>query len=421
MKNKGSLLLHAVRMLVRNIKSYAMLSVTIVLSFSILLGYMAFTDSNQFNTYKEIFAAPREVIMGYTYELDKEPQIQSLFSIAQRADPEVAYYRYYEAYTLLEQYHVGEDPIHAVLTVLPASGLPLFSLEWPDLGNSATQVFPIAGREDFTLEKGEVMVNEDFYHALGGTGEFPLEIQIPLEWKDGTANIYTVQIVGLIPDHSLDTVDIGTVSSTISGGQVAIVMTQDTLEGRTVHDLDAARQIFWFCTDKPEAVYAPLRSATAANTEISMPLHCVNQIQNQARAQIRQDSATKAVICAFLFLLLGVNLYSSFANALADRKFEIGVKRALGASSWSIVRQFLTEGILVMLGNTFLSVLLVVDLLSLYKLYCRLALGETWTIQISAYSGAMFAVCSLTLTVVFSALFAYKSTQVEIIQYLKAE
>ncbi len=33
----------------------------------------------------------------------------------------------------------------------------------------------------------------------------------------------------------------------------------------------------------------------------------------------------------------------------------------------------------------------------------------------------MFLVCSISLTVVFSVLFAWKSTGVEIVQYLKAE
>ena len=33
----------------------------------------------------------------------------------------------------------------------------------------------------------------------------------------------------------------------------------------------------------------------------------------------------------------------------------------------------------------------------------------------------MFLVCSLSLTTAFSLLFAYKSTKVEIVQYLKAE
>ncbi len=418
MKNKQSQFLHSVKMLSRNLKSYLMLSVTIVLSFSILLGYMAFSDSSQYNQYKEIFAAPREVIMAYTYRMDKEAQIQSLISVARRADPELKYYRYFEITTRFPQYQVEGSTVGAIITVLPAAGLPLFALENLALGNSASQVFPVAGRESFDLAAGEVIVNRNFYQALGGTGAFPLELKIPMAWNDGTNEILTVQIVGIIEDHALTSSDIG---NGVNAGAAAIVMAQDTLNGRSISDLNSARQILWFYTNQPEAVYGPLRSAVNANRSLSMPLHCVNAIQNEALEQIRLQAATKAVISAFLFLLLGVNLYSSFSNALADRKFEIGVKRAIGASSWAIIRQFLTEGLLVMLGNTLLSVLVVVDLLCLYRLYVYFTTGEIWILHISGFSAAMFAVCSLTLTVVFSGLFAYKSTRVEIIQHLKAE
>ncbi len=421
MKSKQSPFLHSVKMLQRNLKSYLMLSVTIILSFTILLGYMAFTDSAQYNEYKEIFAAPREVVMCYTYALDEEEQIQGMISMLKRADPELQYYRYFDLPMLLPQYITEGYIISCTLTVLPTAGLPVFSMENLPLGNSATQVFPTEGRTDFNLKKGEVIVNRDFYNAIGGTGEFPLELQIPMEWKGGVKEIINVQIVGLIEDHTMLTVDIGTVTPDGIFGNGAVIMTQETLNGRSLQDMDFARQIFWFCSDTPEAVSAPLRKFTMGNETLNMPLHCVHEIQDQAQVEIRLQATTKAVICAFLFLLLGVNLYSSFTNALADRKFEIGVKRALGASSWAIVRQFLTEGILVMLGNTLLSILVVADLLCIYRLYIHFAQGETWILHISGFSAAMFTVCSLTLTVVFSALFAYKSTRVEIIQYLKAE
>ena len=44
-----------------------------------------------------------------------------------------------------------------------------------------------------------------------------------------------------------------------------------------------------------------------------------------------------------------------------------------------------------------------------------------WIIYISPASVAMFAVCAVTLTLMFSFLFAYKATRVEIVKYLKAE
>ena len=39
----------------RTLRSYMLLSVTIVLSFSLLLGYLGFVDSEIYNEYKHIF------------------------------------------------------------------------------------------------------------------------------------------------------------------------------------------------------------------------------------------------------------------------------------------------------------------------------------------------------------------------------
>ena len=155
-------------------------------------------------------------------------------------------------------------------------------------------------------------------------------------------------------------------------------------------------------------------------------IRSVYEQQNEALNQIRSEKSNKAIIACALLLLLGINLYSSFTNALNDRKFEIGVKRAIGASAWSIVRQFLYESLLVMAANVFLSVALVADVFIIYKYLYELypnAWGyyQTWVIYISPHSVAMFGICAVTLTLVFSLIFAYKSTRVEIVQYLKAE
>lgn len=68
---KPSAIAHAAKMLWRHKSSYAMLSVTIVLSFSLLLGYLAFMDSELYNRYKLIFSARKDVVMAYTW--DKNP------------------------------------------------------------------------------------------------------------------------------------------------------------------------------------------------------------------------------------------------------------------------------------------------------------------------------------------------------------
>ena len=49
---------HAMQMVIRNLRSYTMLSVTVVFSFSILLGYLAFSDSTLYNRYRRQSSTP---------------------------------------------------------------------------------------------------------------------------------------------------------------------------------------------------------------------------------------------------------------------------------------------------------------------------------------------------------------------------
>ena len=177
--------------------------------------------------------------------------------------------------------------------------------------------------------------------------------------------------------------------------------------------------------DKTHYVYSETPEKVAALTK-SMnytSAYSVYEAQNEAMKEIQAQAGNKAIIACALLVLLGINLYSSFSNAMNERKYEIGVKRAVGASAWSIVRQFLYESLLVMLANVAISIALVVNVGVLYKIFMEWQSGflDTYVLYLTPHSMVIFGACAVTLTVVFSLIFAYKSTQVEIVQYLKAE
>ena len=154
-----------------------------------------------------------------------------------------------------------------------------------------------------------------------------------------------------------------------------------------------------------------------------LDLACVNVVEEQANAIEEKNNLIegKYVIAIVLFILLGINLYSSFTNALNDRKFEIGVKRAIGAGKKDIMIQFVTEGVIVMLINIVLSVILTTNVAIVYK-YIQLKLYDMrYTVVMSRESVILFSIFAFFLTITFSLLFAYKSTKVEIIKYLKEE
>ena len=409
---KPSAIAHAAKMLWRNKSSYAMLSVTIVLSFSLLLGYLSFMDSDLYDRYKIIFSARKDVVMAYTW--DKNPVDHlALATKVRKADENAQMYQFFDVSTRLTQY----GQVNARLIFLPQGNRPVFevllSADEYSIYQLSRQVWPIMGKTDFDLKDNEAIINESFFRAISPDGTLPVQIVVPIRWNDRTTSYIPLEVVGVSADAGdcrLGFSELGDYA-----GQVEIYLSQSLIGEHTAADFDGAvRRVTWISTEKPSEIALHAQ-------QLGMVTHSVADAQEEALINIRAQKSTKGIIAIVLLLLLGINLYSSFSNALERRKYEIGVKRAIGASGISIMGQFLLESMMIMLMNIAASIVIVVDVLVGYKLYQKLVEGNTWTVNISIHTILMFLVCSLSLTTAFSLLFAYKSTKVEIVQYLKAE
>ena len=84
-----------------------------------------------------------------------------------------------------------------------------------------------------------------------------------------------------------------------------------------------------------------------------------------------------------------------------------------------IMMQFLTEGIIVMGINIFLSIVAAINIFVIYKAIMFYAKGYRYVICLSGQSVILYAVLTVSISALFSTLFAYKCTRVEIVKYLK--
>ena len=405
---------HAAKMVWRNKKRYAFLSVTIVLSFSLLLGYLLYTDSRNYNNYKEIFSRDRGIVILGT------------------EDKSSAYWERVDR--LLEKIH----DTHAY---------PMLSTSLAFIGNAIDPAKP-----ELRIEGGGITVNAlpqqvfGLYDGFGST----LEIQ----WREGEAResirlapgeaLANEALLSMLPDgatelnevfgshtdqdvrHFVKLKLVGTVKPKDSGAEAR--STQPTLYvSRAEFNPSEQPDLLWtqrivIHSPQPEKAYQ-LGKGLGPGTWVP---GAVYRDQDAALKKQQQDARVKAVLTVGLFLLLGINLYSSFSNALNERKFEIGVKRAIGAGAPQIVGQFTLESLLVLLGDLALSVALVTGAGIAYKFFMErtpddLGRFHVFTLYITPWSVAMFAVCALSLTVVFSLLFSYQATRVQVIDYLKGE
>ncbi|MGI6362511.1 MAG: FtsX-like permease family protein [Bacillota bacterium] len=332
---RNNLFMHAILMVKRTLRNYALLSVTIVFSFSILLGYLTYVDANLYNKYKEVFATPREVIRAYQWG----DEVHAFNAWLKRLDtiPDTEYYTYFETNTEL----IGYDNICVTISFLPVGNLPVYleDRNFP-IGNdeivlSVTPEKLVSEKQDFSLKKDEAIINESLFNAIAPEGSsLPISIRIPILPKGSTVPVLReLQVVGLCADdehggNELVLTETGTVS-----GFGEIYASQLLLSELEV-ELGRYSTVALVITDNPEMVYA-------ASEPSKYVVSCVFLAQNKALEVIRAQKSVKGIIAVVLLVLLSINLYSSFANALNERKFEIGVKRALGAPARSIVFQFL--------------------------------------------------------------------------------
>lgn len=424
------ILRHAAQMVGRNLRTYRRLSVTIVLSFAVLFGYLGLMDSRHYNSYKEIFALDRGIVhlnermnpLVADQLVEKAGQIGST-RVQRMSCLSYGVTLFFPGCTLAESGEAVYDFPTPEVWSLPArawgiySGLAPMEITW----------FDGAEHPEIVLHPGEILLDEQFCSAFGLQGGGSLSLTLLNAFSDegdvGKSLRGTFTVVGTVPSElpiELER-DEQTGEVRFGGDYHPILVFSGENFGQANRPDLPWQTVLTFYTDQPEEITQLVNSFFSYN-----PAESVCRAQETALQTIRTEKRTKAFLCCALLLLLGINLYSSFSNALQSRKFEIGVKRALGASAFSVVRQFLYESLLVLLADIALAVVLVMDAFLVYKVIYearpdRFGEYHQWVIYISPYSLAMFAVCSAVLTLVFSLIFAFQSTQVEVIEYLKAE
>ncbi len=395
--NRDNMFNHSLTMVMKNIRNYLLLSVTIFLSFSLMLGYLVFTDSDLYNSYKEIMGADRNIIevYGSVNDLDVKKLTTQLDKMT-----DSHYYMTADVYAkTMYGYNCSVD-------LLPTNVWGLFV-------RSGMVLERIKINDDYqiSLAENEIIVSQYVYDSLKKANKENEKFQIVFTDVNGKNVLKEYNIIGTYPNEYFagfdDIYKEGTSYSNIDNVYVSMASVSDI-------DVEFVNTKTIVYSERPETVLDFAKEYQVSSNDI------VNA-QNSANDDKRMMTSTKYLISVALFVLLGINLYSSFKNALNERKFEIGVKRAIGASKFNIMLQFIIEGFAVMFVNILISICLILNVSVIYKFVQLEFFNIDYTIMLTTESVMLFAVFSIFLTVVFCLMFAYQSTKVEIIKYLKEE
>lgn len=438
MENRGVLpiLRHAFLMVGRTLKSYVLLSVTIVLSLSLLLGYLTYTDTAIYNENAELFSYRRGDVTLSDYN-NEAGKLQLLLENLDRME-RTGYYVYQHVWlgTLDNHFELQVDPLPAEpyeITNLNVGVYILPDHAWPqgvwsaDCHRRQEIIWTNGSNPDcFSLAPDEVVLEEAAYRAFGLNSQDNSVLKLKLD--DGPE--LSVKVVGYYRGWTYDEWVSFCTETEYPMWSIDMLVSSDFAEYARFGDPNVWKtnrypnygtkhvQIY---SETPEQVIVLFETLGYTHNYVA-----ISEQQDSVMEEIRLKKQNKAIIAGAMLLILGINLYSSFTNALNDRKFEIGVKRAIGASGFTVMRQFLYEAMIVMAANVLISVSLVADIAVVYKYVVEHIPNELGgynqcILYISPYSIAVFAICAVVLTVVYSLIFSFKTTRVEIIQYLKAE
>ncbi len=124
-----------------------------------------------------------------------------------------------------------------------------------------------------------------------------------------------------------------------------------------LHEESAAEAILMMKNKESVRVAAPLiRRLLSANSEVQLtvPLELMNQVKkSQAMFHL-----VMGLIAATSLVVGGIGIANVMMASVYERRPEIGIRRALGATQQDIMRQFLTEAFTLTAGGVFIGILL---------------------------------------------------------------
>ena len=411
---------HGTLMMVRTLRNYAMLSMSVVLSFSVLLGYLVYSDSTLFNEYKKVLYKPD----GWVVVYDLKKSSGDIAALQKLTEGIPSYVMPQYSSTPIRS-NDGSYAYNFVIQVIP-------SVCWGVLQHAnppeEVKITWLDGREsgNVVLGKGEILISKDSYDILLADTESKIlpvfvEIEDPdhegvdRRWMDCT-------VVGTI--DAPNAMSKSLVVSEYEDEKHAVLYTQTIMTQATLDEITKGAKME---PDNRWVIYNTSNPEYVINAAEQLGMFCnnVHTKKSEAMREMQLHAQTKMIIVLLMFVLLGINLYGSFSNALERRRFEVGIKRAIGASKAAIIGQFMWESLLLMICNIFIAMVLVFNGFLWYKYFNEKAANFNpywhWTIYMSGTSILMFATVTLALTLLFSVIFAVKATQVQVVEYLKAE
>ncbi|MCR5677681.1 MAG: ABC transporter permease [Agathobacter sp.] len=370
-------------------KTYLLLSITVLLTFTAIGVYMILDDSIIFNKYKHIMHESHYISTVGFDRSDEAKERLLKNKIEQMSDTHYYCTEQIQGISLYD--HQFENAkISLEVQVIPNH---IWAYYW-SLGERAEM---LDGEKSFSVGENEIIICKTLSDIMDQVGE--------KDYLDVAGK--RLKVTGVMKDWS-DT------SAVMHDDGIDYCYVNAFVSEKTFRDLEK--------NNRTMIIYSPHQQEIEAYTrDLGLRYSSVYEEKEEMKKEIIRAIDSKMVITIMLILILGINMVGCYMNSLAKRKYEIAVKRALGASKMQIIKQFLLESLIVFLSDILLAFAISMAILGGVKIFYVWVMHDTWVIHITGYSLLIYAISASFMAVYLSCLFSILSTKVEVIQYIKAE
>lgn len=271
-----------------------------------------------------------------------------------------------------------------------------------------TEEIKVHGKDSkINLEKNEVYVCKALYKYLKKDNQGTKYIDIPIKYNNSqyeTRRYYVKDWFEMNNNnitYNLQTHQIE--------GRAFILVPQSSLGEKKI---DAENSVEIIYTNNISEVLSILST-------FGMKYNAPYEWEQVANENRQLQIYVKMIVAIVLYVLLGINVYSSFANTLNKRKYEIGIRKSMGATNKDIIMQFFFESMCIMMMTIVVSVACISWIAGTYKLLMFFWTEQEVVLQVSKFSIIIFGLSSIFLSVYFSLIFAIQANKTKIILYLK--
>lgn len=381
-------------------KGYSLLSISVILSLTVLLTTLLMLDSISFNENKEIFRTPKTAL-----QITKNDMTVSDFGLLQEKIYKEKNYTYFSGYNLgLPSFSTKKNEVNANYYFVNKNYFDFYTFSGTYFDK------PICVYGNCEIEKeGEIVIDELFFRLLGFEDFSPTILTLPIRHeKEVVFKDFLVTGVVRVGDeknrlHKFE-------------GKKDVVFPNVYFDYKLIAKSDESANYngYLLFSDNSREI-AKFAKNFGMSVITSLELH------ELANEYLYNFVIVKEVLIIILFVVLGLNIYGSFMNALRERYLEIGVKRAIGVSKQNIMVQFFCEIFFVLVINFVVSTLLALIIVTFYKFFVLICYVEEFVIYMNFYSLLNYFIFSFFISILCCFVFSYKASQIPIIDILKNE